>query len=683
MAVVSDPYAELPMRNDKYAGLCAELHLGGKRITHLEGFDKFTTLSTLWINNNKICVLNGLDSNFRLRNLHAHNNRIRSLQNSSLNSFKFLTTLTLNDNLLDNLTDTIESLKCLKHLKSLDLFGNPISQEDNYRLIVLSELTWLEILDRTPVTVSELKDAKKLKKRLNNIKNMKLTSTIDINNDDNKTLISPRTQQVNLILPQITKHLKDKRIFLEDKFLEYDKRKFGIIPENIFMFSLHEYGIIDLLNSDEINYILSKYKIQLHPNERGKTWGTSINGNAIDYRRFCYDVLPNHLQRHNIIYIPEKSMKYQMELVPEISKTTNDLKRYVKSYTLKTMKENENKKLTALFATNTIDNSFTFKRNNDVDNDGRVIYRGLYTTDLQNHNIDAWSAKVLKQLLHQQLVINNKDNHNITINDDTTISKSQLMTVLHQMTENGKALNCTISECIEKIFHEKDNVHINHVCTCLGCPLFTNRLSSTQPSSAKKAPSSAPHSSTSTTSRNGNRVDVSIQWRDLTSDEIEQLEQKRFEEANHLLETMLRTNEKKKEFSQIVGETMNKALTATRLRSLKPPTQNDNNQQSSIYYAMETAPKRSDIIVIPGLNSAQERMKKDKEFESTYNYRPILEKMGLHGDSLEIALARKKRSMTNNTSLVIDKSKPFNYNPKPSERPPQGWGTSTGLIVMK
>jgi len=101
MSVVSDPYGELPLRNDKYASLCSELHLSKRNINCLANFNAFSQLSTLWINHNKLIKLEGLDKNVRLRNLHAHSNRLTRLEGSSLAFFKFLEYLTLNDNFLE------------------------------------------------------------------------------------------------------------------------------------------------------------------------------------------------------------------------------------------------------------------------------------------------------------------------------------------------------------------------------------------------------------------------------------------------------------------------------------------------------------------------------------------------------------------------------------------------------
>jgi Leucine-rich repeat (LRR) protein len=117
-------------------------------ITQLQGFEKFITLSTIWLNDNKLQSIEGLEENIRLKGIHLYSNKIRKLKRRSFLPFKFLAVLTLNDNLLEDIDSTLRELKILKNLKSLDLFDNPIAEEDNYRLRVLSVLPSLEIFDR-------------------------------------------------------------------------------------------------------------------------------------------------------------------------------------------------------------------------------------------------------------------------------------------------------------------------------------------------------------------------------------------------------------------------------------------------------------------------------------------------------------------------------------------------------
>ena len=117
-------------------------------ITRLQGFEKFISLDTVWLNNNKLQSMEGLEDNVRLKGIHLYFNRIRRLDRYAFAPFKFLSVLTLNDNLLDDMDSVLKELKVLKSLLSLDLFNNPIAQEDNYRLRVLAALPSLEIFDR-------------------------------------------------------------------------------------------------------------------------------------------------------------------------------------------------------------------------------------------------------------------------------------------------------------------------------------------------------------------------------------------------------------------------------------------------------------------------------------------------------------------------------------------------------
>ena len=57
MPKVSDPYAELAVKNAKYVKACTELYLANKGIEEIDGFDRFVNLEVLWLNNNKVLSL--------------------------------------------------------------------------------------------------------------------------------------------------------------------------------------------------------------------------------------------------------------------------------------------------------------------------------------------------------------------------------------------------------------------------------------------------------------------------------------------------------------------------------------------------------------------------------------------------------------------------------------------------
>ena len=57
----SDPYSLLEFRTAKHASLATELHLAKRGITRIANFETFVSLDTLWLNDNKISSLRGLD----------------------------------------------------------------------------------------------------------------------------------------------------------------------------------------------------------------------------------------------------------------------------------------------------------------------------------------------------------------------------------------------------------------------------------------------------------------------------------------------------------------------------------------------------------------------------------------------------------------------------------------------
>ncbi|KAK1945568.1 Leucine-rich repeat-containing protein 72 [Phytophthora citrophthora] len=179
---LADPHAELPIKNHKYVKNCTELYMASKRIDKIANFDAFVNLEVLWINDNQrrlnryqIQELDGLDGCFRIKQLYAQNNSIRyskylvrsffrsftydtlcsSLAGSSLPRFKFLQELRLYDNQLKDLQGTLEVLSRLSRLRDLDLFGNAVVEEENYRLQVIRAIPSLDVLDRHVITDEE------------------------------------------------------------------------------------------------------------------------------------------------------------------------------------------------------------------------------------------------------------------------------------------------------------------------------------------------------------------------------------------------------------------------------------------------------------------------------------------------------------------------------------------------
>jgi len=142
-----DPWSVLPIKTRKYAKECSEIVLSDRKINKLINFDQFENLEALWLTNNKLERIVDLEKNFRLKILCLGNNRITSLE-GSLSKMKFLQVLFLNNNKLRNLDNNLLILKELSFLKNLNMFGNPLAEEPEYRNRVIFSLPSLETFDR-------------------------------------------------------------------------------------------------------------------------------------------------------------------------------------------------------------------------------------------------------------------------------------------------------------------------------------------------------------------------------------------------------------------------------------------------------------------------------------------------------------------------------------------------------
>lgn len=163
----ADPAAEMAASdNRKHRKELTELLLTGRGIEKLDGAEMgtFPNLAVLWLSDNKLSKLKGLDGNPRLTALYLDNNRIASLAapSCSLPHLRSLETLLLHNNAINDLDRTLGALERLSRLRILNLFGNPVAEETNYRPITVHRLRALEILDRHAVAPTERTAAAKL-----------------------------------------------------------------------------------------------------------------------------------------------------------------------------------------------------------------------------------------------------------------------------------------------------------------------------------------------------------------------------------------------------------------------------------------------------------------------------------------------------------------------------------------
>uniref|UniRef100_A0A5K3FVQ4 TIR domain-containing protein n=1 Tax=Mesocestoides corti TaxID=53468 RepID=A0A5K3FVQ4_MESCO len=156
------------------------LSLAGNGIQCLKSLQlhRFPLLHTLFLQENSLTSVSGLEGARNLLNvvldknkirkltpedlvtlrclieLHLESNRLRDLP--SLGHLEQLVHLFLGDNRLDDLDATIEKLSSLTRLTHLVLSGNPVSKVNSYRLAVCYALPRLKFLDAVDISEREL-----------------------------------------------------------------------------------------------------------------------------------------------------------------------------------------------------------------------------------------------------------------------------------------------------------------------------------------------------------------------------------------------------------------------------------------------------------------------------------------------------------------------------------------------
>ena len=97
--------------------------------------------------------LDDISSNFRVKEVYCQNNQLSSIE--GIRRYKFLQVLLIGDNQLRDLDVFLEFLSKFAFLEQLDLFGNPLAEEPDYRLKIIKAMPQIKVLDRHKVTQME------------------------------------------------------------------------------------------------------------------------------------------------------------------------------------------------------------------------------------------------------------------------------------------------------------------------------------------------------------------------------------------------------------------------------------------------------------------------------------------------------------------------------------------------
>jgi len=142
-----------------------ELYLGKHDLEEVNSLQRFRMLQRVWLNSNKLRDLftkntqqSFLRHNFRISELHLQCNELSTIT-GALSHLRCLQVLMLQKNQLADMSAVLQELLPLRALKVLNLFDNPMAQEEAYRLLTIHLLPSVDLLDRQEVKATERKAA--------------------------------------------------------------------------------------------------------------------------------------------------------------------------------------------------------------------------------------------------------------------------------------------------------------------------------------------------------------------------------------------------------------------------------------------------------------------------------------------------------------------------------------------
>ena len=567
--IYSDPFGSLPFRSTKFSSNCEELHLGGRSIQALRDFESFVALSVLWLNDNQLENLEGLEENFRIKELYVHGNKIKRLQEGGLSHCTFLSLLSLNDNKLDDLENVITELKPKNHLKNLDLFGNPIAQEDNYRLRIIGELPTLRMLDRHEITVDERVAAKAYLKKMKKMSNFTLSK---------RTIVVPkytpeeenrRQEALDAVLRRLRLHTYNYRIPLEESFRVWDKRHQYRLPAEKFweVLQLLNLSRDELMDEHERSLITDKYTCKTSQSAITMT-GTLVK-ELMHYRKFCEDVVRHELRRY-----PDEV--YRPDIAPAVSHSAMDLMKFVKNVERKTLQLEEETRRLELTASARA-----------AQGGGESVFsgRGAVTSKAEERGLDNWSAGELCKIVKEY--------------NTETFTLDQAESVMRKMMNFGYVPVQGLRGAKEALGMGgvKDNLSVVELKDALGVsPMDTTDM-------------------------------PAIKWRKLKSLEKEKLASKVFTESANLFDNLLRSGAAE-DTSELVRKTATTAIHGTRLESDKKRVE-EQEKFVTPSMALSRAPKRADVVIIPNLLPDVVREEKEREILCKADWSKNFAKLGL------------------------------------------------------
>lgn len=145
------PFIDIVKEMHSKPGATEEIVIGKHKISEITEDDlyPFPNLQYLYVPFNNLTRLDHLERNIRLKFIDARYNRITDFD---LTHQLFLEELYLSGNNIQNLDAVMNKLSHIRNLRVLDLRGNPLTLEKNYKQLAISTFPELQNLDGHEIT---------------------------------------------------------------------------------------------------------------------------------------------------------------------------------------------------------------------------------------------------------------------------------------------------------------------------------------------------------------------------------------------------------------------------------------------------------------------------------------------------------------------------------------------------
>jgi hypothetical protein len=224
-----------------------KLQLDNNQIERICGLNCLKNLTWLDLSFNKIEKIEGLEELNQLTDLSLANNKIERLE--GLERLKRLLVLSVGNNRINDL-NAIKSLRSFKHLRMLNLRGNPVSQLDDYHNTVFAYLTTLKYLDYVMIEQSQFARARDAK--LDVLLLLEQKEKQEQEEEKNKT--NKRIEEEKLIAANLEGM---SNLFVDMISADSEHGKVKLLPGYSSLFNQYQWGFQEVI-SDFCRDILAK-----------------------------------------------------------------------------------------------------------------------------------------------------------------------------------------------------------------------------------------------------------------------------------------------------------------------------------------------------------------------------------------------------------------------------------------